>query len=403
MRIKADTKENAVVLLQSYFRGRIARKSYAFRQLDELSLPYYDAFLVGNDPKILGLEPFVSVNKRIVLVGTSTLRSLDILGKVNRGQKIPKLIIVDNSRQVIRFWRELRKLIENSHFSDKKSFMSHFKNFIYDSRLLSRDLRDHHYDRYNNESVVYENQNPVLFMNNLIDNYGFNYMLAIIKNMTIIGQSWADNNLFKVLKNIFVLNEVDKIYAYPSNIEACISRKSSIDHKAFLKSLEILSPDLVVSTDLCPHHFIPENIFIKANLNNNSFDNNRIAVAKVLQDFRNKIENIGKYCVKAKEEALKLYANLNQSMEKAFTDPTTYKIKQFATDAKTLIKSASKVLNKDLGWGDYLQNLMKKLANSVIFGITLGINQGFFKVKNAEAFDDANLIGRTIYSTLGYS
>ncbi|HAT7071593.1 TPA: type IV secretion protein Dot [Legionella pneumophila] len=52
--------------------------------------------------------------------------------------------------------------------------------------------------------------------------------------------------------------------------------------------------------------------------------------------------------------------------------------RKFKLACQDAIKIAKPVLEKDLGWGDYLTNLLKCLGNAVITVFTFGCQQGFF-------------------------
>ncbi|HAT2139009.1 TPA: type IV secretion protein Dot [Legionella pneumophila] len=52
--------------------------------------------------------------------------------------------------------------------------------------------------------------------------------------------------------------------------------------------------------------------------------------------------------------------------------------RKFKLACQDALKIAKPVLEKDLGWGDYLKNLLKCLGNAVITVFTFGYQQGFF-------------------------
>ncbi|MCZ4692465.1 hypothetical protein LpnH3D14_02456 [Legionella pneumophila] len=52
--------------------------------------------------------------------------------------------------------------------------------------------------------------------------------------------------------------------------------------------------------------------------------------------------------------------------------------RKFKLACQDAVKIAKPVLEKDLGWGDYLKNLLKCLGNAVITVFTFGYQQGFF-------------------------
>jgi hypothetical protein len=63
---------------------------------------------------------------------------------------------------------------------------------------------------------------------------------------------------------------------------------------------------------------------------------------------------------------------------------------QFNQSCAQIIKNAQPVLERDLAWGDYLRNLLKALANAVIWLFTAGnVNQFFTPVKPT-SLEDVN-------------
>ena len=252
-----EKQDKAATLIQSAWRARQSRTKYEIHQAPSNELTHGRTFVVGNDPKIKDLEQYAVKNGKVALVGTSGLRSLALIAELGNKESTPKLIIVDNSRIVIRFWRNLRSFAEQNQFNDKQSFMQAYEDFLSRNSDLYHQIPD---DEYDHPGVEYENQNPVLFMSNLIDKYGLDYILAIVKHSSILAQSWADNKLFTSLKNIIDLNAIDKVFAYPSNIEYCVFPDKVIHVRT---STALLDPALSIETDRCPHHGIPENVFLK--------------------------------------------------------------------------------------------------------------------------------------------
>jgi hypothetical protein len=78
------------------------------------------------------------------------------------------------------------------------------------------------------------------------------------------------------------------------------------------------------------------------------------------------------YCAKAKEKAGDLLIQLRglrNKYEQALNDPNTSRTKagiDFKNGCKQAIESAKPLLEKDLSFGDFLDNLFKDLANAVI-------------------------------------
>ena len=394
--------ENAAVLIQKLWRGKQARKKYGFKQASETDLTDYPTFAVGNDPKIQGLEPYATPTGKIALVATSGLRSLELICKLGNKENTPKLIIVDNSKKVISFWRKLRELVEHSHFTDKNSFYQAFETFLSDNRHLYRNLAD---DAMSSSSTgpQYENQNPLKYMENLIDTHGLDYVLSVIKGSVIIAQSWENKQLFTALKNIIEFNEIEKVYAYPSNIEYCVLPWESLDVKA---NIELLNPDLTIATDFCPHHHIPEQVFLRPKTPKPA-QVNKSQLSNGIQPSTDDAPEIGNLSQNQKQEEdkenavlLQIQETLTQKIELLRSDSNhnenvlgiaerlnlqlVYVISTYINNksnpaitkeqATTLfidtitsaINGVKTLLEKELGWGDFLTNLLKSLANAVI-------------------------------------
>lgn len=114
-----------------------------------------------------------------------------------------------------------------------------------------------------------------------------------------------------------------------------------------------------------------------------------------LQTLSNKIGKIDQHQFpEAMKTALKLRKNLslarntylntlnhlNLSADTFLTDKALA-IQTFKTDCKQAIDQAKPVLERDLGWGAYLKNLLKTLANAIVFTISIGQAPSFFSLK----------------------
>lgn len=256
-------QEESALLIQSFWRGYFTKKKYRFKQLPETQMKTFLTLLVGNDPKIKGLEPYMSIpGEKIALIGTSGLRSLALACKLGNRNTPPKLIIIDNSRHVINFWRNLRTMVEKSVFNDKHEFLKKFNEFLKQNCELYRSPPHDARDRSISGILEYEGHNHSLFLENLIDTFELQYVQTIIKSAVIIGQSWTDEVLFVRLKNILKLNGINKIFIYPSNIAHYIKRDEIDETDGFFKNIQIISPVLSIVTDLCQKHNRPENVIL---------------------------------------------------------------------------------------------------------------------------------------------
>lgn len=255
MRSRFEKKH--ITTIQSFWRSFHTQKKYSIAQTSTNDLKDYNTFLIGNDPKIKNIKQFKPTCGKIALIGTSGLRSLGLICKLGNQEKTPKLIIIDNSHQVIVFWRKLKQLVCNNRFEEPGEFYEEFEIFLLENIDLYRNFHDDALMYLNTKGVVYENQNPRIYIRDLVEKYGLNYVVNIIKHCSIIAQSWADENTFYPLKNILDLIGIDKLFLYPSNIAHCLGRKNA---RPLLHNLEILSPDLSIVTDLCLLRLRPKNV-----------------------------------------------------------------------------------------------------------------------------------------------
>lgn len=243
-------KEQLITRIQSIIRGKLHRKELGISYARDIDRTYESAWLVGNDPKIKGLSSYAAPSGKIALVGTSCLRSLGILCELANPEHIPKLIIVDISNKVISFWRQLRTLAETL---EPQNFQASFESFLQDNEHLYR-----HMPEISNPTVQYENQDPMAYMNSLIAQYGLDYVLSIIKDMVIIGQSWSESSLFVALRNILKLHGIEKTYTYPSNIEACVDVAT---RARVATSIKMFKPCLSIATNLSSG--LPTEVFLR--------------------------------------------------------------------------------------------------------------------------------------------
>ncbi|RYX55311.1 hypothetical protein D7272_01130 [Legionella pneumophila] len=115
------------------------------------------------------------------------------------------------------------------------------------------------------------------------------------------------------------------------------------------------------------------------------------AIDLILNNFENEINSIGAYYAPAKQRAIELLDTLRKYKEEAFNDPSREKLISFAQNTKRAIQEATPILQKDLGWGDYLANLAKQLVNAVTFAVAYAVtfgttgHQGFFALKSSLA------------------
>ncbi|HAU0706882.1 TPA: hypothetical protein JBH02_03615 [Legionella pneumophila] len=130
------------------------------------------------------------------------------------------------------------------------------------------------------------------------------------------------------------------------------------------------------------------------------------AIDLILNNFENEINSIGAYYAPAKQRAIELLDTLRKYKEEAFNDPSREKLISFAQNTKRAIQEATPILQKDLGWGDYLANLAKQLVNAVTFAVAYAVtfgttgHQGFFALKSSLAVSQSQNLDEELNSKL---
>ncbi|HAT9729217.1 TPA: hypothetical protein JBD73_02680 [Legionella pneumophila subsp. pneumophila] len=130
------------------------------------------------------------------------------------------------------------------------------------------------------------------------------------------------------------------------------------------------------------------------------------AIDLILNNFENEINSIGAYYAPAKQRAIELLDTLRKYKEEAFNDPSREKLISFAQNTKRAIQEATPILQKDLGWGDYLANLAKQLVNAVTFAVAYAVtfgttgHQGFFALKSSLAVNQSQSLDEELNSKL---
>jgi uncharacterized protein YukE len=125
----------------------------------------------------------------------------------------------------------------------------------------------------------------------------------------------------------------------------------------------------------------------------------------VLKDLQNKINTIDSKWGKAKSASNALLDSLHiatNTYQIALKSPGIGLKKagdEFAMTCSTAIKTAMPIWEKDLGWGDYLLNILKKITSCII---TLGTNSNFFARKESELKKTINEIEMKLIN-VGYN
>ena len=223
-------EEEAAVKIQTAYRGFFSRKSYAITQMPSKYLKPFKVMIKGNDPEIIGL-PHHTSEEQIALVAISGMRSVEIACQLSSGT--PKLIIIDNSKYVVDFWRMARNLINLS--SSEETFLAELDHYIETSKCNRKGLKSKELD----------------YLKQLFNSYGFDKLQSIIGGTTVIAQSWVDRDVMIKVKNILRFIGVDVVYAYPSNIVAYLrSEGERSNSNQVLDNIQLLNPALAIHTDL---------------------------------------------------------------------------------------------------------------------------------------------------------
>jgi hypothetical protein len=63
--------------------------------------------------------------------------------------------------------------------------------------------------------------------------------------------------------------------------------------------------------------------------------------------------------------------------------------RNYITVCAKLINNADtrRILEKDLGWGTFLNNLLKRFINAVIYIMTVGISKNFFTIEKSKVIN----------------
>jgi hypothetical protein len=219
----------AATKIQAAFRGFISRKKFALNQLPTQDLEDYRVLIQGNDPKIKGI-PNHPVRGPIALIGTSGMRAVEIACQLSDQ---PKLIIVDNSKQVVEFWRKAREFAIKS--GNKDVFLRALNNYIDVSQCDRTGFKE----------------DELYYLDTLFSKYGENKVRHVIGSATILAQSWADKDILIKIRTILNFNGIKNVYAYPSNIVAYL-QEDNLKQPAqqVLQNIAALNPKLAIHTDM---------------------------------------------------------------------------------------------------------------------------------------------------------
>lgn len=237
-------RHDAALKLQTFFRRWRAQKLYHVPQLSIEQSTEFETNVMGNDPDFPRLHRHQVHNERIAVIGTSGLRSIHIACTLSDLTILPKLIIIDNSSNVIAFWRSLRQFVTN--YDDGEAlFFDHLAGHI--------ETIENHCDE-NGSSDVH------LGLRALISMFGFDVVIALIKQTTILLQDWENPIVLAKLKNILQHHGINKTYIYPSNIVAYMEDTATRDQ--LLINIQEFNPTLALHTNLDLDTLMPSKAYV---------------------------------------------------------------------------------------------------------------------------------------------
>lgn len=258
---------NNVIKIQSVIRGSQTRDKYQMNELPRAALENYPTFVVGNDPQMPPeLNNYIQPDDKIALVATSGMRAVSLACKLGNSKQLPKIILVDNSSQVVEFWKAMRSFVQDdTKAGTKELFLENLPLFLQKNRCLYRELDAKAFENSCTDKVKYLSQDISIYFKALIDKYDYKYIKDIISHAYIIQQSWADIEVFAKIKNILNYLGISKIFMYPSNIVSCIGNESV--QNQVLQNIESLTPILSIHTNLCNENFHsrPERVLLITN------------------------------------------------------------------------------------------------------------------------------------------
>lgn len=189
------------------------------------ALSDYRGFLVGNDKPLTAeeLAP-VRLDSPFIFLGTSMMRSVDLACSLmaSHSQIPPKIIIIDNSRQVVEAWAMVKKYFAETDASiDSNGFHEEFMDWllegdIYPKLRLEGELGTFTYS----------------YMLSFLKRIPFPVIKSVIEGSVMLPQSWAEPSIATGIQSVY---KGLPIVTYTSNIIHYIDAKE--DRKVILSSL----------------------------------------------------------------------------------------------------------------------------------------------------------------------
>jgi hypothetical protein len=277
---KLDENESATLIQQrfrAYIQGRETRKKFKIIHLKEEKLTKEATFVIGNDPLIKNLKNYESeeTTLKTAYITCSGVRIISTALRFEKNNKVtPKIILIDNSIKVYKFWYALREFMSQDKYAKTlEIFKKNFPWFLKKHEDLYKNLDVNALEIYATKERQYLRQDILSYFTELSKLYGYNKIRQIIKHASLIKQSWADRDVFIKIKNIVNYLGINKVVMYPSNILSCMPHDKT--REQMLENIYTFLPNLTIHTDLCIKHKVPENTFLLTD-NNPEFVKNTI-------------------------------------------------------------------------------------------------------------------------------
>lgn len=245
--------------IQSFWRGYKTRK-YLKRQFPKTNNPStYLTFVTGNEPEIITNK----IAGYFVYIGTSGLKNLHNINQListfvdseDGYTHIPKLYIIDNSENVIDFWRSLKELLVKSE--DITSFKENVDSNIDSFQLvclagnnISREILDNFYALTGIQNLEKDAKNPDAILK-------YTFFRNIVCKATFICEDWLNSYVFNYIKErtgrkvpIVVYSSNIAEYICADKAEAPSTRLEEIrsDLESLIHNILILEPKLIIHT-----------------------------------------------------------------------------------------------------------------------------------------------------------
>lgn len=240
-------------------------------ELDEKSLTDYKGYPVGNDPEFGDLTKFKPKSGQVVLVGVGGMRSLGVACELGSSE-VPQIIIIDNSRCVIKFWEGIKEIAKSAQTAD--DFSKQLFKFLEQNKDLYTPGKDKRQDKFAIVKLpkppfvmIYPTDNIETYFENLFARYDFKYIIEMINKTILIKQSWTNLDafvkLFKTLNKLKIPRE--NLFVYASNLVAYIANPSMLNKdeaKRVLIIINLLDPILAIHTNLDVEIGFPSKVFL---------------------------------------------------------------------------------------------------------------------------------------------